>query len=323
LFAANTNVISENVGSGIHIESTAGGVPGTTKININSIGTDSTEMLPRPNGTGILIDNVGNTRVGGQGTNLISGNTGSGVVIQGSLATQNQVVDNLIGADANGGNPLGNRTGVWIGAGASQNQIGGTTSSQRNIISGNQVGVTITDTNTSDNVVEGNYIGTDIKGSAPVGNTVDGISIRFGATSNTIGGTQTGSGNVISGNGQNGNVQNDGHGISIRDTGTSSNVIQGNYIGTDSTGTKAIKNWRDGIYIALGADGNTIGAAGAASRNVISANGQWGIEVESQNTSIDWNYVGVDVNGNPLPNGAGWLLDQNNGSKVGNNNKHQ
>ena len=70
---------------------------------------------------------------------------------------------------------------------------------------------------------------------------------------NTIGGTTAGSGNVISGNG------NDG----IWLNGASDNVVDGNMIGTDSTGTQELGNTYSGVYIDARAPNNTIGGTTA------------------------------------------------------------
>ena len=68
-------------------------------------------------------------------------------------------------------------------------------------------------------------------------------------TINTIGGTAKGAGNVIS--------ANFGYGI-VLSMGASSNAIQGNFIGTDTTGSIALGNSRDGIEVVNSAN-NTIG----------------------------------------------------------------
>ena len=47
-------------------------------------------------------------------------------------------------------------------------------------------------------------------------------------------------------------------GVYIRDTGTSGNVVLGNYLGTDAGGTVAVPNG-SGVAILGGASGNTIG----------------------------------------------------------------
>jgi hypothetical protein len=79
--------------------------------------------------------------------------------------------------------------------------------------------------------------------------------------------------------------------------------IQGNYIGTDVTGTKAIGNY-DGIYIDSSA-GNLIGGTGAGQGNVISGNNRIGLYVGTNNESvgtakgnlIQANFVGTDYTG--------------------------
>src|SRR4029079_11511465 len=77
--------------------------------------------------------------------------------------------------------------------------------------------------------------------------------------------------NIISANGFLVPVYSDG--ISLNGAG---NVIAGNYIGTDVTGTQAMGNARTGINMAYGApnrigtDGNGVGDA--SERNIISAN---------------------------------------------------
>jgi len=111
------------------------------------------------------------------------------------------------------------------------------------------------------NTVSGNYIGTDLNGTADLGNTIYGVWILGGAQSNTIGGTSSGAGNVISGN--------DASGLAISGTGTNSNVVKGNYIGTVADGTSARRNEEEGVYIYGGAQYNTIGGTVAGARNII------------------------------------------------------
>ena len=65
-----------------------------------------------------------------------------------------------------------------------------------------------------------------------------------------------------------------GAGVFLDATGfgpASSNVVEGNFIGTDATGRAALGNPGDGVDIA--ASGNTVGGTVAGARNVISANG--------------------------------------------------
>ena len=75
--------------------------------------------------------------------------------------------------------------------------------------------------------MEGNYIGIDASGTQASGS--GGVDICDGATDNTIGGTIAGARNVIAGS--------DIDQIVIEDSGTSRNLVEGNYIGTDASGT--------------------------------------------------------------------------------------
>ncbi len=142
----------------------------------------------------------------------------------------------------------------------------------------------------NNNVVKNNWIGIDATGAVSA-NAGEGILITDGASGNVIGGTGPNDGNVISGN--------TGAGVLIRDNlipGTTNNTLQGNLIGTDSTGTLDRGNTGAGVRIESGADSNTIGTAGAG--NVISGNTGVGIVVDgADNITIAGNYIGTDVTG--------------------------
>ena len=84
-------------------------------------------------------------------------------------------------------------------------------------------------------------------------------------------------------------------------SGSSQNVVSGNYIGLNRLGTAAIGNGRYGIFISsTGTTQNAIGGGSAAARNVISGNGGDGIQVHTGSSAnqIVGNYVGTDVTGN-------------------------
>jgi titin len=130
---------------------------------------------------------------------------------------------------------------------------------------------------TTGNVAAGNYIGTDVTGTLDLGNG-NGVLIAGGASGNTIGGVR----NIISGN--------NSHGVIIRDSGTTSNTVAGNYIGTDVTGTLVLGNSQQGVRIETGASNNRIGTDGnglndASERNVISGNNQDGVRLTGVGTS--------------------------------------
>jgi hypothetical protein len=192
---------------------------------------------------------------------------GNGISIFGS---NNTIQGNFIGTDASGTQDWGNLfSGVGIGAGATDNVIGGTEAGARNIISGsNEYGVKIEGFGATLNKVQGNYIGTTADGNAELGNFCEGVFIN-GASNNTIGGLASGAGNVISGNNCNG--------TRISFVGATDNNVQGNYIGTDKNGTADLGNSHYGVFISR--ERNTLGS------NTIAFNGK-------DNTSAD----GVRVN---------------------------
>jgi hypothetical protein len=76
------------------------------------------------------------------------------------------------------------------------------------------------------------------------------------------------------------------------------NLIEGNYIGTDVTGTSSLGAEFTGVWID-GSSNNTVGGTTEAARNVISGNNLHGIEIkEAVNNKIEGNYIGTDVSGN-------------------------
>ena len=125
-----------------------------------------------------------------------------------------------------------------------------------------------------------------------MGNSGDGVRIDSGAQSNIIGGATDTEKNIISGN--------DDNGVSIYDSGTDSNKVLGNYIGTDVTGTAALENSANGIRIDSGAQSNIIGGTTDGERNIISGNGEIGVRIDgsgTENNRIIGNYIGTDVTG--------------------------
>ncbi len=301
------NVISSNAnGQGISIRTTSNG----TVVQGNFIGTDATGTLVRANeGHGIFIEGtVTGTLIGGPDPgdgNVISGNAGAGVNITATVspATNSTTFEgNFIGTNAAGTRALpNNESGIYL-SGSNGNTIGGLLAADRNIISGNN-GNGIAIDSSSNNLVEGNYVGTDGGGTQALGNTGAGVWIAgnnswpTAAADNTIGGTAVGAGNVVSANGSAAAVIG---GVYLTGIGASGNVVAGNLIGTDESGTLALGNNWDGVGIEGGATGNTIGGTDAGARNVISANAALGVEIDSAASSanlIAGNFVGTDING--------------------------
>jgi alpha-tubulin suppressor-like RCC1 family protein len=316
---AQRNVISGNVDDGVAISGTA---TVRNAVRGNYLGVTRAGTVPLPNAFfGVTIfAGANNNTIGGStatpGTglgNLLSGNTGGGVRITETGSNNNRVQGNLIGTNPSGTAAVTNGgIGVAILDGAQSNTVGGTSATLRNIISGNTsngVGIggdtgTVSGANTINNVVQGNYIGTNITGTAAVGNISSGVALAQGANHNTIGGTAAGAGNVISGN--------NARGVALLDSGTSSNLVQGNLIGTNAAGTAALPNALSGVRMISGASNNTIGGTVAGARNVISGNAAEGVRIEgadSDSNAIQGNFIGTNAAGTAaLPNVFGVAL---------------
>ena len=232
---------------------------------------------------------------------VINGFQGSAMEI---ASNGNVIEGNFIGTDAAGivGLPNGFFSGtggvIFVGA-SSNNTVGGTMSSARNLISGNNgEGISFGGTG---NTVQNNFIGTDVTGTLPLGNGDHGVFVS--GSNCLVGGTTVDARNVISAN-NGGGVQ-----LSIG----SDNVVQGNFIGTDVTGTIALSNHDGGVWIE-DARNNIIGGLtatpGAPPGNLISGNDLFfGVILDlggAQGNLIQGNIIGADITGTqPLGNLGG------------------
>ena len=313
------NVISGNAeyGVGIFGANATGNV-----VAGNLIGTNAAGSIAIPNDQRGVIVSLGanNNEIGGThagARNIISGNTLDGVAITGNSTTLNIVQGNYIGTNAPGTAVVPNTgAGVYIEDSPS-NTIGGLSitpgTAPGNVISGNAAGIVVKFDGADSNIIQGNIIGLAATGSGDLGNTGIGIWFTFFPDNNTVGGSGVGARNIISGN--------DSIGIAMHDFGTTGNVVQGNYIGTNITGSEGRPNLR-GVMIALGAGGNTIGGTAAGAGNVISGNSQHGIRIgeagASDNNIIEGNYIGTNAAGTSgVPNVQnGVLIDAGSSGNV-------
>lgn len=201
----------------------------------------------------------------------------------GILVAQNSndhvIAGNYLGTNATGTAAAGNeRGGIWCRG--SNVTIGGTTTADRNVISGNfQYGI---DMNSGTGVhIIGNYIGTNAAGSAAVGNG-SGLFILDFSTNSIIGGDTPGERNLISGNGTN---------VGIGTTISTGHIVRGNWIGLNAAGTGVIST-NSGVAINGGKQ-LTI------ERNVIA--GSLGAAVAIGNTSsqitVQGNRIGTTPDG--------------------------
>jgi parallel beta-helix repeat protein len=281
-------------GAGIVLQGVNGNVVQKDDLGTDPYETASSGSAGNGNSGLLVVASAANLIGGPAGSqgNVISGNGQVGVYITGAGSSGNVLLGNKIGTDAAGTAALPNGlTGLWI-AGAAGNTAFG------NVISGNGVlGVEIAGAGSSGNVLLGNKIGTDVSGTTAVRNGLTGVLITS-AGHNTVGGTAGSSGNVISGNGTSG--------VAVQGAGASGNAVQGNRIGTDASGTHALPNGLYGVILD-GAPANLVGGSGAGAGNVISGNGQVGVEVlgaSASGNTIAGNKIGTDVSGlTALPNG--------------------
>jgi titin len=248
------------------------------------LGTDVTGTLAVPDfGFGLIVGySSGNNTIGGTtalARNVISGNGYGGIHVEtGPLQPGNRILGNYIGVAADGESYIGNgRDGVALSG--TGNILGGVEPWARNVISGNSgYGVTVAG---SKNTVQGNFIGTDASGTVPVPNVSGGVAVQgFAAvTDNVIGGSESGAGNLISGNAN--------AGVTVAG-GRSRTTVLGNRIGTDITGVNPLGN-SEGLFIA--AFGSTIGGVLAGEGNIIAFNRFDGIVVYGVDNTIRGNSI--------------------------------
>ena len=252
----------------------------------NFIGTNAAGTAALTNvGDGIYLSGSSGSTIGGTAAgagNVISGNGRpapyytDGIVVAGVGTSQNLIAGNLIGTDVTGTVALGNGyDGIAIVSGASANTVGGTSAAARNVIAANSNSGVEFYISGSGNLVEGNFIGTDVTGSHALGIQSQGIVAGTNSSGNTFGGTMPGAGNVISGSTYDG--------ILVYSSDSPNNLIAGNYIGTNATGTGAVANGADGIQVASAS--NTIGGTTAGAGNLIGFNGGQGVLVNGPSTA--------------------------------------
>ncbi|MEN9934086.1 MAG: hypothetical protein RLZZ387_665 [Chloroflexota bacterium] len=258
---------------------------------------------------------------------------GAGIVIDGTAATDNRVEGCYLGVDpSNTSSTSGNdEAGVRITGGASRNVIGGDTEAERNVISGNgwrssgfKANVYVVGASgaiAQSNEILGNYIGTSPDGAGLVtgGNSSSGVWVDDRANDTLI------AGNVIAGINA---VRSDLAGILVKGGSSSGypqrTTIRGNILGLPASGqapgvTSLYNSY--GIRVEgatntlIGSTATTTPGGAAPERNIISGSGYrpTGATYAADNlaavfintsgavgTTVQGNYIGLDVDGDPL-----------------------
>jgi CSLREA domain-containing protein len=303
----------------------ANAVPGADTINF-SIGTGPV-AIPLTSGLPTITDAVtidGGTQPAfgwvelagdglstGDGLHITAGNStvqklstigfpGNGIVLEGGGG--NMIQHCVLGAN-NPGPPVRANGGYGVRITESPNNT-----IEDCTISGNASGgILIEGAAATGNTVQPNAIGVLLDGVTAIGNGGHGVSI-VGAANNTI------ADSVIS--------ANSGSGVHISGGGASGNLLRGNIIGADGTGTLDRGNAQDGVFID-GAPDNSVGVPSPAPEtgNLISGNDRAGVHISgagAEDNQVQHNGIGVQLDlASPLGNGSHGVWIEGNNNLVG------
>jgi len=249
------------------------------RVEGNFFGTDpaGTQRLV-DSGNQVFVGNAPSAHVGGSAPaarNLI---TACGVAVEASAANNGaDIQGNIIGIAASGDvlltPPCGGATFPIVVNGPNGQVV-------RNVIAGGSSGIYLQ--GSSGKSARGNYVGTDVTGTVVLGLSQQAMSVT--GDNHTVGGPNPGDGNVLAG-------ADFYEGLLVAGNG---HVVQGNFIGTDITGTLDLGNHRIGINV--GGTGTTIGGTSPGEGNTIAFNGgpfgnSGGIIVQGQQIRIRGNRI--------------------------------
>jgi hypothetical protein len=304
-------------------------------LNYDYIGLNLAGKAFGNHGAGVFLspssshDVIGANSSGASGVaaNVISGNTGSGIVLNGS--SHDVVVANRIGTSPDGKSAIGNGgDGISITNGSDHNRIGGprfvdsatgeannptgskgtvtpvfVVPPQGNLISANRGNGVFLGSGSTRNVLNGNFIGTAVKGDSALGNDGDGVKIA-GADNNSLVGCKFVTNpfvfyNVVSGN----------HGNGLRVTDSNGTVVQGNFFGTGANNTAVVANWLDGVRVDGSSSHTQVGGV-IPLGNVVSGNRHNGIDVRDRASDFTTfnTFGGLLAFKGAAPNGRDGLL---------------
>lgn len=315
-----------------------GSIPNTDPLVSNAVPlieingsnyTVGTGQFSDPSSNGLYF--VGNA-TGSVITGLIINEwIGAGILIDGTAEGANvdgcSIIGNFIGTNAAGTAQLANQAGVFIN-GANNTVIGEAIPSSRNVFAGSfcsiNAGASISAFFGNGTSIKGNLIGLDKTGTIGLGNSQIGIQVAasfllfFGEADGTIiGGTTDAERNVIAGQ-QVADIVLGGQ--------SSNSVVQGNFLGTDATGTKIIGLSNlgvslNGVTLGLPTAFNLVGGSMPNAANLVVGSNVAGISVGNVNNTLTnnnfviGNLIGTTLDGQSVlgNNGFGVLVgDLNN-----------
>ncbi len=283
------SIVFDIPGPGVHVIAVPSALPTITEdVTLDGYSQPGSAWNTLPAGTNAVLQ-IELQGSGTDGLTIASGAVVQGLALNGFQAAivlttnpNNWIRGNFIGTNAAGGPTAGNAVGISVQGTTGLDTIGGSAVSDRNLISGNVIGVELSGANGK--AILSNLIGTDPTGSFPRGN---GTGIRLTNSSGNQIGTNV-ERNVVSGN----------LGTGIETTDGNFNHIDGNYVGTDAYGQAALGNGNHGIEI------NGYPETYLVQRNVVSGNAVNGIEINTGliisnfvTNSVTLNFVGTDGGG--------------------------
>lgn len=254
--------------------------------NLIGIGTLGTTSAPIAGDGIVLTDGSRNNTIGGTvlgSANVIGNTSAKGISLWNANTTANKLYGNWIGFYSNGNSAPVGHEGIVLVNGANGNFIGGSQSTQRNVVGNSQQGISIW--SSTGNFVVGNWIGVNPQ-QLPAGTSSIGVYLNNTASNNRV------TDNVITKTG--------GEGIALNN-GSSNNIIQRNLIGFRPDGTTAGEiSWR-GVYIHNGSNNNLIGGTNSGFGNRI-GNSMVGVGIwDSNGNQVQGNILGLNTQNAAAP----------------------
>lgn len=275
---------------------------GTLKIQVSGRGQSARQV-------GLPIYGPGNTVRG-----LAIYNSYTNLMISGNGARQNTIVGNIIGSNAattwSTSSSVQDQAGIEMRSGGSYNQIGTIALEDRNVISGNSYsGVRVNHSETVGNRIQNNMVGFNASATGSLYSYVAGVDVQWGAQETWIGGYQKFAGNAF--------AKNQNYGVDLSHS-SKNNLVVGNRIGTDPTGTRTFNF--TGSLVNLAIKDNTVG--NTIEHNVIGGGTKTAIWHRHNFTgpnTFRYNWVGVGLDGSNIRNpGYGMELSGHDDTYVGN-----